>query len=136
MERSAISDDLTRISLRSIWGYQAATSLALVTHRNRTALILLGIPKLVRFDKIHHQPLMMVFIYLRNRGKSRGNSLAKPCPGMEPQRHPGYQAATSFAPVARGPYKPLEIRGVSGVFRFAKILRQRLRYYRTSGVCL
>jgi hypothetical protein len=55
-------------------GYQAATSLALVTHRNRTALISLGIPKLVRFDKIHHQPLLMVLIYLRNRGKTRGNS--------------------------------------------------------------
>jgi hypothetical protein len=34
----------------------------------------LGIPKLVRFDKIHHQPLLMVPLYLRNRGKSRGNS--------------------------------------------------------------
>src|ERR1700722_7718568 len=62
--------DIAAINL----GYQAATSLALVTHRNRTALISLGIPKLVRFDKIHHQPLLMVLLYLRNRGKSRDNS--------------------------------------------------------------
>src|SRR5215470_330752 len=37
--------------------YQAATRLAPVTPRKRTALILLGIPKLVRFAKIPHQRL-------------------------------------------------------------------------------
>jgi hypothetical protein len=46
-------------------GYQAATSLPLVTHRNWTALISLGIPKLVRFAQIRPQQfstVLMVFM--------------------------------------------------------------------------
>jgi hypothetical protein len=42
-------DGLTRISLALNPGCQTATSLASVTHGNRTALISLGISKLVRF---------------------------------------------------------------------------------------
>jgi hypothetical protein len=52
------------------FGYQAATDLA---HRNRTALISLGIPKLVRFDKIRHRSVanctLLVFLYLRREPK-------------------------------------------------------------------
>jgi hypothetical protein len=49
-------------------GMPTATSLALVTHRNRTALISLGIPKLVRFHKIHRQCSFTVFYYLYTHG--------------------------------------------------------------------
>jgi len=45
-------------------GYQAGTSLASVVHRKRTALISLGIPKLVRFHKIQLQQLYTVHMVL------------------------------------------------------------------------
>jgi len=49
-------------------GYQAATGLA---HRNRTALISLGIPKLVRSHKIHHRSFTnrsLAGIFIPHRG--------------------------------------------------------------------
>jgi hypothetical protein len=45
--------------------------LAPVTRRDRTALISLGIPKLVRFHKIRCQCSMMVFLYLDRTGNGR-----------------------------------------------------------------
>jgi hypothetical protein len=49
-----------------------------VAHRNRTALISLGISKLVRFDKIRHQSvtnrLLLVFLYHSRGPKGHGSS--------------------------------------------------------------
>jgi hypothetical protein len=45
-------------------GYHAAKSLASVAQRHWTALILLGIPKLVRFAQIRPQQLYTVLMVL------------------------------------------------------------------------
>jgi len=69
-------------------GYQVAADLA---HRNRTALISLGIPELVRFDKIRHRSVtnrsLLVVLYLR-REDQRAAAVPRSPDGAK--RHPGW----------------------------------------------
>src|SRR5712671_7446410 len=79
MERSVIRDGLTRDYAALHPGYQVATNLAPVMRRDRTALISLGIPKLVRFAKIRHRSVsnrsLLALLYL-SKAKSRGSPQA------------------------------------------------------------